>query len=91
MPDTPAGPERTSRAPDHARPRLERDQRRTLSTTTRTCNTVATGQLVDRQGDLMVLDRGVLTKIDGKVFDELRHDAGIQAVKIPLSDAGWST
>jgi hypothetical protein len=39
----------------------------------------------------MVLDRGVLTKIDGKVFDELRHDAGIQAVKIPLSDAGWST
>ncbi len=41
MPDTPARPERTRRAPDHARPRLDRDRRGTLSTTTRTCNTVA--------------------------------------------------
>jgi len=39
----------------------------------------------------MALDRGVLAKIDRQVFAELGHDAATQAVKIPLSDAAWST
>lgn len=39
----------------------------------------------------MALDRGTLAKIDRKVFAELEHSGGTQAVKVPLSDAAWST
>lgn len=37
------------------------------------------------------MDRGTLAKIDRRVFAELDHPAGTQAVKVPLSDAVWST
>ena len=39
----------------------------------------------------MCLDRGALAKIDRKVFVELDHADGVQAVKVPVSDAVWST
>jgi hypothetical protein len=39
----------------------------------------------------MALDRGILGKIDRRVFAELDHTDGVQAVKVPLSDAVWST
>jgi len=39
---------------------------------------------------LMVLDRGTLTRIDRRVFTELAHTGGVQAVKVPVSDAVWS-
>ncbi len=39
----------------------------------------------------MALDRSTLTKIDRRVFAELSQIAATQAVKIPLSDAAWST
>ena len=39
----------------------------------------------------MALDRGTLSMIDRRVFAELAHTAGVQAVKVPVSDAVWST
>jgi hypothetical protein len=39
----------------------------------------------------MALDRGTLTRIDRRVFAELTHTGGVQAVKVPVSDAVWST
>ncbi len=39
----------------------------------------------------MDLDRGTLTRIDRRVFAELNHTGGVQAVKVPVSDAMWST
>lgn len=39
----------------------------------------------------MTLDRGILARIDRRVFAELDHSAGVQAVKVPVSDAVWST
>lgn len=39
----------------------------------------------------MVLDRGILSRIDRRVFAELDHAGGVQAVKVPVSDAMWST
>ena len=39
----------------------------------------------------MALDKGTLTRIDRKVFAELDHAGGVQAVKVPVSDAMWST
>jgi len=39
----------------------------------------------------MALDRGTLTRIDRRVFAELDHAGGVQAVKVPVSDAMWST
>lgn len=39
----------------------------------------------------MALDRGTLSKIDRRVFAELDHGEGIQLVKVPLSEAVWST
>jgi hypothetical protein len=39
----------------------------------------------------MALDRGRLAKIDRRVFAELDHGKGSQMVKVPLSDAAWST
>ena len=40
---------------------------------------------------MVVLDRGRLAKIDRRVFAELNHTSGVQAVKVPVSDALWST
>jgi hypothetical protein len=40
---------------------------------------------------LMALERGTLTRIDRRVFAELAHTGGVQAVKVPVSDAVWST
>ena len=39
----------------------------------------------------MALDRATLAKIDRRVFAELAHGPGVQAVKVPMSDAMWST
>ena len=39
----------------------------------------------------MVLDRGTLTRIDRRILAELAHTGGVQAVKVPVSDAVWST
>lgn len=39
----------------------------------------------------MALDRGILARVDRRVFVELDHSAGVQAVKVPVSDAVWST
>lgn len=39
----------------------------------------------------MPLDRGTLARIDRRVFVELDHSDGVQAVKVPVSDAVWST
>ena len=39
----------------------------------------------------MALDRGMLAKIDRRVFPELDHSDGVQAVKVPVSNAVWST
>jgi len=39
----------------------------------------------------MTLDRGILAKIDRRILSELDHSSGMQLVKIPLSEAVWST
>jgi hypothetical protein len=39
----------------------------------------------------MALNRGTLSRIDRRVFAELAHTGGVQAVKVPVSDAVWST
>ena len=39
----------------------------------------------------MTLDRGTLTKIDRRIFSEFDHAEGVQLVKVPVSDATWST
>jgi len=39
----------------------------------------------------MTLDRGRLAKIDQRVFTELDRTDGVQMVKVPVSDAVWST
>jgi len=39
----------------------------------------------------MAIDRGTLAKIDRRVFAELGHTRATQTVKVPLSDAMWST
>ena len=39
----------------------------------------------------MALERGVLAKIDRRVLSELDHGPGVQLVKVPLSEAVWST
>jgi hypothetical protein len=39
----------------------------------------------------MGLDRGTLAKIDRSILSELDHGQGVQLVKVPLSDAVWST
>ena len=52
---------------------------------------VGAGIPVYRGGEVMALDRGTLAKIDRRVFSELDHDEGVQLVKVPLSEAVWST
>ena len=39
----------------------------------------------------MALNRGLLAKIDRKVLAELGHTVATQTVKVPSSDAMWST
>ena len=39
----------------------------------------------------MALNRGTLAKIDRSILSELDHGQGVQLVKVPLSDAVWST
>ncbi len=39
----------------------------------------------------MALDRGTLTRIDRRILAKLSHTGGSQAVKVPVSDAVWST
>ncbi len=39
----------------------------------------------------MAIDRGALAKIDCRIFAELGHTRATQIVKVPLSDAMWST
>jgi uncharacterized protein YecA (UPF0149 family) len=39
----------------------------------------------------MPLDRGTLARIDRRVFTQLKHSDGSQVVKVPVSDAVWST
>lgn len=39
----------------------------------------------------MPLERGTLARIDRRVFVELDHSDGVQVVKVPVSDAVWST
>ena len=36
----------------------------------------------------MALDRGTLSRIDRRVFAELAHTGGVQAVKVPVSVCG---
>lgn len=40
---------------------------------------------------MTALDRGTLARIDRRVFVELDHSDGVQVVKVPVSDAVWST
>ena len=39
----------------------------------------------------MILDRGILAKIDQRILSEFDHADGVQLVKVPVSDAVWST
>jgi len=39
----------------------------------------------------MALDRGTLAKIDRRIFAKFGHTVETQTVKVPLSDAMWST
>lgn len=39
----------------------------------------------------MTLDRGTLAKVDRRIFAEFDHTDGVQLVKVPVSDAVWST
>ncbi|MCZ7532823.1 MAG: SEC-C metal-binding domain-containing protein [Acidimicrobiia bacterium] len=39
----------------------------------------------------MTLDRGTLAKIDRRVFAEFDQSGGMQLVKVPVSEAVWST
>jgi hypothetical protein len=39
----------------------------------------------------MTLNRGTLAKIDRHILSELGHTEGVQLVKVPVSDAVWST
>lgn len=39
----------------------------------------------------MTLNRQTLSKIDKRLLSELDHGEGVQLVKVPVSDAVWST
>jgi hypothetical protein len=39
----------------------------------------------------MTLDRGTLAKIDRRILAEFDHTDGVQLVKVPVTDATWST
>ena len=52
---------------------------------------VATGIPVHEGREVMTLERGTLAKIDRQILSELDHGDGVRLVKVPLSDAMWST
>jgi hypothetical protein len=39
----------------------------------------------------VTLDREALAKIDRRIFSEFDHAEGVHLVKVPVSDAVWST
>jgi len=39
----------------------------------------------------MTLNRQTLAKIDKRILSQLDHDEGVQLVKVPVSEAVWST
>ncbi|MDH3538923.1 MAG: SEC-C metal-binding domain-containing protein [Acidimicrobiia bacterium] len=39
----------------------------------------------------MMVDRRILAKVDRRLLSEMNHEAGTQLVKVPVSDAVWST
>jgi peptidoglycan hydrolase CwlO-like protein len=39
----------------------------------------------------MTVDRRILTKVDRRLLSELDHGEGVQLVKVPVSEAVWST
>ena len=39
----------------------------------------------------MTVDRRILAKVDRRLLSELDHSEGVQLVKVPVSDAVWST
>jgi hypothetical protein len=39
----------------------------------------------------MTLNRLTLAKIDKRILSQMDHDEGVQLVKVPVSDAVWST
>lgn len=46
---------------------------------------------MDPQSDERPLSRRLLAKVDGRLRSELDHSDGVQLVKVPVSDAVWST
>ena len=46
---------------------------------------------MDPQSDARALSRRLLAKVDGRLRSELDHADGVQLVKVPVSDAVWST
>lgn len=43
------------------------------------------------QSDEKALSRRLLATVDGRLRSELDHSEGVQLVKVPVSDAAWST
>jgi len=43
------------------------------------------------RSDERALSRRLLAKVDGRLRSELDHSEGVQLVKVPVSDAAWST
>ena len=39
----------------------------------------------------MTLNRQTIGKIDKQILSQMDHDEGVQLVKVPLSEAVWST
>ena len=39
----------------------------------------------------MTLNRQTLAKIDKRILSQMEHDEGVQLVKVPVSEAVWST
>ena len=78
-----------TRRPDPGIARSQRDRAQNPVNTTRTCNKLQSVNWFT--GEVMALDRGTLAKIDRRVFAELGHTRATQTVKVPLSDAMWST
>lgn len=58
---------------------------------TRTCNKLrAVNWSTSTGGDGLVLDRGMLAKVDRRLFAEMDRSSGSQMVRVPVSDALWS-
>jgi hypothetical protein len=68
----------------------ERDSRRTLSNTTRTCNKLPDVYMCTRVA-VMGMDRGLLARIDRKLLAGLGGDEAYRTVRVPAASAKWST